>query len=87
MGKRRREVSAFLGGERRCPPEDCGGPPGYSEFTKQISSKQKRVRGEALRWYGAPYDPDDIDEAKIVCALGKGRTRKKPRAVSAGRKN
>lgn len=61
----------FLGGERRCPPEDCGGAPGYFEFIKQISGKQKRVRDEALRWYGGPYDPDDIDEPKIVRALGK----------------
>jgi Plasmid pRiA4b ORF-3-like protein len=61
----------FLGGERRCPPEDCGGPDGYVEFLKQISSKQRRVREEALRWYGGAYDPDDIDEAKIIRALGK----------------
>jgi hypothetical protein len=61
----------FLGGERRCPPEDCGGPYGYHEFLKKISSKQRRARGEALRWYGGPYDPDDIGERKIVDALGE----------------
>ena len=61
----------FLGGERRCPPEDCGGPPGYFEFLKNVLSKEKRVREHALTWYGGPYDPDDIDETKIVSALGK----------------
>lgn len=61
----------FLGGERRCPPEDCGGPDGYFEFLKNVLSKQKRQRDEALGWYGGPYDPDDIDEPKIVRALGK----------------
>jgi Plasmid pRiA4b ORF-3-like protein len=61
----------FLGGERRCPPEDCGGPDGYFEFIKNISSKNRRVRDEALRWYGGPYDPDDIGESKIVDALGE----------------
>lgn len=60
----------FLGGERRCPPEDCG-PPGYFEFLKNVLSKQKRLRDHAIVWYGEPYDPDDIDEAKIVRALGK----------------
>lgn len=61
----------FLGGERRCPPEDCGGPPGYFEFLKNVLSKQKRLRDHAFAWYGGPYDPDDIGESKIVRALGK----------------
>jgi hypothetical protein len=61
----------FLGGERRCPPENCGGPDGYYKFLKSISSKQHRVREDAVRRYGGPYDPDDIDEPKIVRALAK----------------
>jgi hypothetical protein len=59
----------FLGGERRCPPEDCGGPFGYSEFLRKITSKQSKTRKAALDWYGAPYDPDDIGQEKIVTAL------------------
>jgi hypothetical protein len=58
----------FLGGERRCPPEDCGGFPGYYEFLDNIASKQIK-RKVALDWYGGPYDPDDIDEKQIVAAL------------------
>lgn len=61
----------FLGGERRCPPEDCGGPQGYNEFLRNISSKKRKTCEEALRWYGRAYDPDDVDETKIVRALGK----------------
>jgi hypothetical protein len=49
----------FMGGERRCPPEDCGGPPGYFDFK------------EALDWYGGSYDPDDIDEQQINVTLGR----------------
>jgi hypothetical protein len=59
----------FLGGERRCPPEDCGGFPGYYEFLQNIASKQSKKRKAALDWYGGPYDPDDIDEQKIIAAL------------------
>ena len=59
----------FLGGERRCPPEDCGGFPGYYEFLDNITSKQSKKRKAALDWYGRPYDPDDIDEKQIVLAL------------------
>ena len=34
----------FLGGERRCPPEDCGGFPGYYDFLDNIASKQSKKR-------------------------------------------
>lgn len=59
----------FLGGERRCPPEDCGGLPGYYGFLDNIASKQSKKRKAALDWYGRPYDPDNIDEQQIVVAL------------------
>jgi hypothetical protein len=58
----------FLGGERRCPPEDCGGPPGYFEFIESIAKRGKKAN-EALEWYGGPYDPDDIDEQQIKIDL------------------
>jgi hypothetical protein len=61
----------FLGGERRCPPEDCGGPPGYFEFIESIASKRGKKAKEALEWYGGPYDPDDIDEQQIKITLGR----------------
>jgi Plasmid pRiA4b ORF-3-like protein len=59
----------FLGGERRCPPEDCGGTPGYYEFIKNVTSKRKDKRAHAVAWYGGPYDADDIGEQTIVTAL------------------
>jgi Plasmid pRiA4b ORF-3-like protein len=67
--ERRAPYPQFLGGERRCPPEDCGGHPGYYEFLNNITSKQTEIRKAALDWYGAPYDPDDIGEQQIVTAL------------------
>jgi hypothetical protein len=59
----------FLGGERRCPPEDCGGFPGYCEFLENIASKQSKKRKAALDWFGGPYNPDDIGEQQIITAL------------------
>jgi hypothetical protein len=61
----------FLGGERRCPPEDCGGIPGYCEFLNNIASKQNKKRQAALDWYGRPYDPDEIGEQQIISALSR----------------
>ena len=59
----------FLGGERRWPPEDCGGIPGYYEFLNNIASKQNKKRKAALDWYGGPYDPDEIGEQRIIATL------------------
>jgi Plasmid pRiA4b ORF-3-like protein len=61
----------FLGGERRCPPEDCGGPPGYFDFIENIARKQSNKAKEALNWYGGPYNPDDINEEQINITLGR----------------
>ncbi|HTV29174.1 MAG TPA: plasmid pRiA4b ORF-3 family protein, partial [Xanthobacteraceae bacterium] len=69
----------FLGGERRCPPEDCGGPQAYYEFLKNISSKRRQTRDDALRWYGGAYDPDDIGASNIAAAferIGMPRARR-----------
>lgn len=68
----------FLGGERRCPPEDCGGFPGYCEFLDNIVSKQSNKRKAALDWYGGAYDPVDIDEKQIVAALKRIANRRGP---------
>ena len=73
----------FLGGERRCPPEDCGGFPGYYEFLDNIASRQSKNRKAALDWYGGPYDPDDTDEKQIVAALKRiagGRRPRRPKS-------
>ena len=61
----------FLGGERRCPPEDCGGPPGYFDFIENIAHRNSKKAKEALDWYGGPYDPDNIDQEQIDITLGR----------------
>jgi hypothetical protein len=65
------EYRRFLEGARRAPPEDVGGVPGYEEFVQAISHPRHREHKAMLEWYGRPYDPDEIGEAKIVDALGK----------------
>jgi hypothetical protein len=67
----------FLGGERRCPPEDCGSVPGYYEFLENIASKQNKKRKAALDWYGAPYNPDEINEQQIITNLNRMANRRR----------
>jgi len=73
----------FLGGERRCPPEDCGGAPGYYEFLDAIGGPDKgkgsKKKKEALDWDGRPYDPDDIEEERIRITLKRIANASRPR--------
>ncbi len=77
----------FLGGERRCPPEDCGSVPGYYDFLDAISEPDKgkgsRKKREMLTWYGRPYDPDSIDEEQVRAAIAQIAKAARPRKAPA----
>lgn len=45
-----------LGGERRCPPEDCGGTHGYAEMLEVIADVTHPEHEEMLQWLGGAYD-------------------------------
>lgn len=51
---------------RRCPPEDCGGTPGFENFLAAIANPQHPDHAELIIWYdgchGGAYQPDTIDE-------------------------
>jgi hypothetical protein len=42
---------------------------GYFDFIQNIANKGSKKAKEALRWYGSPYNPDDIDEKQMEIAL------------------
>lgn len=50
-----------LGGERHCPPEDCGGPGGYEDFLKAIRDRSHPEHREMLEWIGGAFDPEAFD--------------------------
>jgi len=49
------------GGARACPPEDCGGPYGYSELLKALSNPRHPEHRDMLEWTGGKFDPDGFD--------------------------
>jgi hypothetical protein len=70
----------YVEGERRAPPEDCGGTPGFEAFLEAIASPKHHEHREVTEWhhecYGEPFDPDTIDErnAKFrIAAIAKRR--------------
>jgi hypothetical protein len=58
-----------LAGERACPPEDVGGPPGYGNFLEAIRQPDHPEHEEFLRWVGGVFDPEGFDLNSINRAL------------------
>ncbi len=54
-----------LDGKLNCPPEDCGGIPGFYELIEIIGDKRHRRRKEMLEWLDGPYDPEYFDKVEV----------------------
>ncbi|MCK5243347.1 plasmid pRiA4b ORF-3 family protein [bacterium] len=52
-------------GARNCPPEDCGGIPGYENLVEAMQDPKHPEREELLEWLGKEYDPEDFDIGEI----------------------
>lgn len=57
------------GGARACPPEDCGGSPGYEYFLEAISDPGHEEHESMLQWIGGHFDPEAFDAAAVDRAL------------------
>jgi hypothetical protein len=68
-------VSSCIGGARACPPEDCGGPPGYEEFLTAVGDPSHLRHKEMTQWIGGPFDSDHFDVKQINKLLARRRRR------------
>lgn len=62
-----------IGGRRACPPEDVGGPMGYTEFLAAITDPGHPEHDSMLEWVGGAFDPDAFDPADCNHRLTLGR--------------
>ena len=46
-----------IAGERACPPEDCGGVPGYEELCQALKDESHPEHKSMKQWAGA-FDPE-----------------------------
>jgi hypothetical protein len=54
-----------LGGKRRCPPEDVGGPWGYMGFLEAIRDEKHPEHDTYLEWLGEPFDSEEFDVVTV----------------------
>jgi hypothetical protein len=55
-----------LAGKRACPPEDCGGIPGYyGFFLEAIRDPEHPEHDEMLDWIGGSFDPEAFDKEHV----------------------
>lgn len=62
-----------LAGERACPPDDCGGFPGYERLFEVLSDPKHPEHREMREWLGRPFDPEAFDLNAINRALRRLR--------------
>jgi len=62
-----------VAGERACPPEDVGGPPGYEEFLEAISDAKHEEHDRLLVWVGGAFDPEGFDMNAVNRELRRRR--------------
>jgi yecA family protein len=63
------------GGAGACPPEDCGGVPGYEDMLAALRDPEHEEHAETLSWVGGHYDPAAFDPARVHFANPEERWR------------
>lgn len=54
-----------LSGERKCPPEDCGGPGGYAYFLEAVQDPHHDEHDQYVTWIGGSFDPADFRPEQV----------------------
>jgi hypothetical protein len=65
-----------IGGARACPPEDCGGVPGYERLVGVLANSDDDEHDELVSWVGGHFDPEGFDVNRTnhaLHAIARGR--------------
>jgi hypothetical protein len=66
-----------IDGQLACPPEDCGGIPGYYDFLEAINNADHERHEELCEWVGDEYDSDAFSVEDVNQRLMFMRPRRK----------
>lgn len=54
-----------VGGDRACPPEDCGGIRGYHEVLKILKNPEDPDYQQTIEWLGEDFDPKAFEQDEV----------------------
>ena len=63
-----------LAGEMACPPEDCGGVPGYDNLREILADPKHPEHDEMKDWIGGDLDAATFDLKKVNAVLKRLKT-------------
>ena len=69
----KRAYPACTGGERACPPEDCGGPFGYARLLEALADPDDEEYDDLLEWVGGHFDPEHFSVGSVNRRLPRVR--------------
>jgi len=61
IGDSLRKYPLCFEGRRACPPEDCGGPPGFAQLRRIMKNPAHPEYQAFCEWIGYPFFPDLSD--------------------------
>ena len=71
LQEKEKKYPSCLDGKRACPPEDCGGIPGYYNLLEILGNKRHEEHGDMIHWLKGhaknyyPYDTEDFDPNRV----------------------
>jgi hypothetical protein len=63
---RKQSYPICLGGERKCPPEDCGGIPGYELLLEAIADPDHPEHDSLIEWSGGNFSADEFETSDVA---------------------
>jgi len=65
LAEKGRRYPVCIEGEQACPPEDCGGVPGFYRLLNVLADPREEEYEDMLRWIGGDYDPSYFDPSAV----------------------
>jgi hypothetical protein len=72
-------IPRCVAGERACPPEDCGGPHGYSLLVEALRDPDHEEHEHYVTWTGGGFAPDHFDLEAVNRRLARTGARHRRR--------